>query len=273
MIRGAIPGILLAASLGAGPALAQQPAGAAKPDSAPPAKVWTTTDTWLAAGFVVGIAATMPFDEKVAAWSQSPSQESHANSGTVKFFNSYGGEGVLLLSLGTYGVARIAGSRPWSELGLRATEAVVLSGGVTAVLKGVIGRQRPYVDINDSHYYVFGKGFGNDAYSSMPSGHTTAAFAFAASVTDEVHYYWPRNTWWVATLTYGSAAMVGLARIYSNAHWTSDVIAGAGVGTLSGLVVTRWHRVHPNSKLDRWLLPKSVAPAKNGISVTWSNSF
>ena len=272
MTRGTIPGFLLSAALGVSSALAQEPATAAKHDSMP-AKVWTSTDTWLAAGFVVGVAAAMPFDEKVAAWSQSPSQASTASGGAVKFFNNYGGSGVLILSVGTYGVARIAGSRPWSEIGLRATEAIVLSGGVSAVLEGVIGRQRPYVNIDNSHYYAFGKGFGNDAYASMPSGHTTAAFAFAASVTDEVHYYWPKNTWWVATLTYGSAAMVGMARIYSNAHWTSDVIAGAGVGTLSGLVVTRWHRVHPNSKLDRWLLPKSVAPAKSGLAVTWSNSF
>jgi membrane-associated phospholipid phosphatase len=272
MIRGAIPGILLTVAFGVAPALAQQPAASAKPDSAP-AKVWTSTDTWLAAGFVVGVAATMPFDEKVAAWSQSPGQESHASSGTVKFFNSYGGYGVLVASVGTYGIARLAGSRPWSEIGLRATESIVLSSAVTALLKGAVGRQRPYVNIDDSHSYQFGRGFGNDSFASMPSGHTTAAFAFAASVTDEVHYYWPHETWWVATLTYGSAAAVGMARIYSNAHWTSDVVTGAGVGTLTGLVVTRWHRVHPNSKLDRWLLPTSVAPAKNGLSVTWSNRF
>jgi membrane-associated phospholipid phosphatase len=107
----------------------------------------------------------------------------------------------------------------------------------------------------------------------MPSGHTTAAFAFAASVTDETAHLWPKQTWWVATLTYGSAAAVGVARIYSNAHWTSDVVAGAFVGTLSGLVVNRWHRAHPGSKLDKWLLPKTVSPTKGGVAMTWSAAF
>lgn len=235
--------------------------------------LWTTTDTWLAVGFGVGIAATMPFDERVAAWSQSSSVKSRTDESVVKFFNAYGGYGVLVVSIGTYGVARIAGSRRWSTVGLRATESIAFSGIATWFLKGVFGRQRPYVNIDDSHNYKFGRGFGNDAYSSMPSGHTTAAFAFAASVTDEVHEFWPKQTWWVATLTYGSAAMVGAARISSNAHWTSDVVAGAGVGTLSGLLVSHWHRVHPHNKLDQWLLPKAVAPTSGGASLVWQASF
>ena len=265
--------LTIACLLAAPAAAAQSAAPAPDTATAPPRSTWTATDSWLSAGFVVATIAVMPADEKVAAWAQSPSVQSGANTSTVKFLNAYGGYGVLIASLGTYGVARLAGSRPWSEIGLRATEAIVLSGAATAVLKGVIGRQRPYVDIHDSHYYVFGAGFGNDSMSSMPSGHTTAAFAFAASVTDEVHYYWPKQTWWVATLTYGSAVAVGMARIYSNAHWTSDVIAGAGVGTISGLVVTRWHRAHPGNKLDQWLLPSSAVPTKNGLAVTWSRTF
>jgi membrane-associated phospholipid phosphatase len=44
------------------------------------------------------------------------------------------------------------------------------------------------------------------------------------------------------------------ARTYDDAHWVSDVVAGAGVGTLSGLTVTRWHDAHPGSWLDRILL-------------------
>jgi membrane-associated phospholipid phosphatase len=249
-------------------------AAAQQADSAKPKEpLFTKTDAWLSAGFVVGIAATMPFDERVAAWSQSPSVQTPAHKNVATFFNAYGGYGVLVISIGTYGVARIAGSSHFSELGLRATESIAISGAITAVAKGIIGRQRPYVDDQDSHYYAFGKGFGNDAYASMPSGHTTAAFAFAASVTDETAHFWPKQTWWVATLTYGSATMVGVARIYSNAHWTSDVIGGAFVGTLTGLTVNRWHRLHPNSKLDKWLLPKSVTPTKSGVSMAWSATF
>ena len=88
-----------------------------------------------------------------------------------------------------------------------------------------------------------------------------------------MHHYWPEETWWVATVTYGSAVMVGLARIYSNKHWSTDVAAGALVGTFSALGVNRWHRAHPNSAFDRWLLPKSVTPTKGGAALTWSYAF
>ena len=188
-------------------------------------------------------------------------------------FNWGGGAGAIIISAATYGAGAIAGSRPVAELGLRATEAIIVSGAITGLVKGTLGRQRPYVNINDPDYFVFGKGFSDGACTSMPSGHTTAAFAFASVVTDETHHYWPRQTWWVATLSYGGATMVGLSRIYSNKHWSTDVVAGAMVGTLTGLGVVRWHRRHPNSKLDQWLLPSGVAPARGGADLTWAVTF
>ena len=265
-------GILLGVGLGIG--LGTTTIGAQAADTAAKKEpILTTTDAWLAGGFAVGFIVLWPHDEKIAVWSQSPQGQSSMSSGVVSFGNWWGGPGALVVSAAGYGVARIAGSRKFSELGLRATEAIVLSGAITGIVKGVMGRQRPYININDPNYFAFGKGFSDGAYTSFPSGHTTAAFAFASSVTDETAHLWPKQTWWVATLTYGSAVVTGAARIYSNKHWSTDVITGAAVGTFSGLVVTRWHRAHPGNKLDQWLLPKSVAPSKNGVAVTWGASF
>jgi hypothetical protein len=56
------------------------------------------------------------------------------------------------------------------------------------------------------------------------------------------------------TVTGTIKGLAGRARTYDDAHWVSDVVAGAGVGTLSGLTVTRWHDAHPGSWLDRILL-------------------
>ena len=39
---------------------------------------------------------------------------------------------------------------------------------------------------------------------------------------------------WVQYAAYGTASLVGLSRIYHNAHFTSDVLAGAAIGTLVG---------------------------------------
>jgi membrane-associated phospholipid phosphatase len=281
-----IGGALLAVALGAptlgAPTLSAQESdsakkrdGAQQSDSAKKSDgLFTRTDAWLAGGFVVGVAVALPFDERIAVWSQQPSvQGNNTASSLASAFNFWGGPGVFVASFGIYGGGRIAGSRSVSELGLRASEAVLISSAITGITKGIIGRQRPDVDIHDPDYFVLGKGFTNGQFTSMPSGHTTAAFAFAASVTDETAHLWPRQTWWVATLTYGSAVATGWARIYSNAHWTSDVVTGAMVGTITGLAVNRWHRVHPNSKLDKWLLPNGITPTKGGAALTWSRTF
>ena len=39
---------------------------------------------------------------------------------------------------------------------------------------------------------------------------------------------------WVSVTAYTVAGLVGFARVYHNAHWTSDVTAGAAIGTFVG---------------------------------------
>ncbi len=65
-------------------------------------------------------------------------------------------------------------------------------------------------------------------------------------------------------LTYGGATVSGLSRMYNNAHWASDVVLGAGIGTLSGIMAVRWNELHPNNWFDRTLLHVSVMPAAGG---------
>ena len=73
---------------------------------------------------------------------------------------------------------------------------------------------------------------------------------------------------------FGGAAMVGVARLYSNAHWTSDVLMGAGVGTFTAYEVYRYnHITSRHNRLNRWLLSAvpSVSPAVNGGAMLgWS---
>jgi membrane-associated phospholipid phosphatase len=65
--------------------------------------------------------------------------------------------------------------------------------------------------------------------SSFPSGHTAAAAAFAAAVVPA----WPP----AGTLCAVPAAMVAVERVWSGAHYPTDVVAGAAIGLASaGLV-------------------------------------
>jgi len=58
---------------------------------------------------------------------------------------------------------------------------------------------------------------------SFPSGHTATAFATATSLT--YSYGWKTGM-----LVYPVAVVVGLSRLADDAHWGSDVVAGAFVG-------------------------------------------
>lgn len=65
--------------------------------------------------------------------------------------------------------------------------------------------------------------------NSFPSGHTSIAFCGAELVRQEY------GTWY-GVAAYTVATAVGVARIYNDRHWLSDVLAGAGVGVLSARV-------------------------------------
>jgi len=68
----------------------------------------------------------------------------------------------------------------------------------------------------------------------------------------------------VGRVIYGGATLVGLARMYHDEHWASDVALGAAIGIFTGRRVVRWHHTHPGNRLDRILLGVSAARTADG---------
>lgn len=64
---------------------------------------------------------------------------------------------------------------------------------------------------------------------SFPSGHTSSAFVVAGVIDQEFRGKSP----WISIGAYTIAGSTGVMRILNNAHWMSDVFAGAGIGLLS----------------------------------------
>lgn len=64
---------------------------------------------------------------------------------------------------------------------------------------------------------------------SFPSGHTASAFVIAGVINQEFKGKSP----WISIGAYTIAGSTGVMRILNNAHWMSDVFAGAGIGLLS----------------------------------------
>ena len=129
----------------------------------------------------------------------------------------------------------------------------MLTGGI----KGIAGRARPYASPGRPGDFRLMSGVHDGARQSFPSGHTTAAFAFAAAMERELRRSHPKVARWAGPSLYAAAALTGLARMHSDDHWASDVIMGAGIGTVSGLMVARFHADRPRHWIDQRFLPRA----------------
>lgn len=242
--------------------------------------LFTFDDALLSLGFAGLTVAMFPIDKSVARRLRSPSSGENKFIGRVSTGTEYLADpGSIVIGSGMYLLGHFTGHRTLEDIGLHTTEAIVLGSGVTILLKDVLGRSRPYVtNATDPRDFKFGAGFGNGDRQSFPSGHTTAAFAAASSLTSEVHRVYPHLTWIAGPILYASATTVGLARIHHNKHWASDVALGAAVGTFSGLKVVRYSHNHPDNRINRWFLRAMVQPNDNGgrlvgLSVPWSIGY
>ena len=229
--------------------------------------LFTTTDAALAVGFVGLTVAMFPADQHIAIHlrNQNDTSKNRLLDGAATGFEYISSPGAFIIGPALYAYGRFANHPGIEDLGWHGTEAVIVGSGVTGLLKGLVGRSRPFVS-NDTNPrdFNFGKGFTSEKRTSFPSGHTTTAFAAAAAVTSEVHRMWPQYTWYVGPLLYGGATLVGLSRMYHNQHWASDVVLGAGIGTFSGLKVVRYSHSHPDNFIDRVILRTSIAPDGHG---------
>ena len=191
-------GALAIASASAVSALSVAAQGSSRTDEAwsRPGPVLTRSDLATAGLFVVATGALMPFDERIAHWTQRPGLQHGAPLRHVAgAFRTLGDPGTLVLGAATYGTGLLLHDRTTADIGLHATGAVVVGSVVTGLLKVTLGRARPYaVADSNAHDYAFGRGLRRgSAYQSLPSGHTTAAFALAAAVASETAHRAPHD--------------------------------------------------------------------------------
>ena len=118
------------------------------------------------------------------------------------------------------------------ELLLQTGTALVCTAALTKGLKLIVDSPRP--DASDSN--------------SFPSGHCALAFAGAELVRIQHGWAW-------GSAAYGCAIAVAGMRLYNDAHWFSDVLAGAGTGILC-------------AQLSRLILPLEKRLLKMDLALT-----
>jgi membrane-associated phospholipid phosphatase len=230
----------------------------------PPFFSWR--DVALLEAYAIAAVASAPLDRRIANRLQNASvQENQAMRRTAHLVENITDPGAIIIGAGLYAYGRLRDNHRSADLGLHGLEALLIGSQLGALLKGTIGRARPYVDVNNPDDYELFRGFGGSGdYRSMPSGHTIAAFAAAATVTSETKRWWPRSVWIIGPIMYGGALAVGWSRMYDNKHWASDVFAGAAIGTFTGLKVAHFHHVYPDNWIDRTFLGASAEPTPEG---------
>ena len=135
------------------------------------------------------------------------------------------------------------------EMLLMNMQSLGLAGVTTLATEHAVGRERPYVrdcqadgTTRDANGNVLLNHCGTiEDFQSFDSGHA-AAVTTMAGLTCAHHQHLPLYGGGFADLApclvmIGAAASTGVARVVADRHWATDVVAGYGVGILSGYVL------------------------------------
>ncbi|MBW8768635.1 MAG: phosphatase PAP2 family protein [Gemmatimonadetes bacterium] len=229
----------------------------------PSAVVITGRDLGITAGATVGAAALSRLDVPVARFfGDSAFHERHPGLTTAAKRASIVTETVLMVTGGTvYGIARLRHDDGTADVALHGTEAVLFPAMFIQVIRGALGRARPYVaggavERRDSDPYQFEllHGFTSFDYRSFPSMHAMASVAVAAALSTEMRERNTPHRALISPLLYAGAAMPGLARLYLDQHWASDIALGAFLGAFAGQKVVTYSHAHPTNRIDRAFL-------------------
>jgi membrane-associated phospholipid phosphatase len=192
---------------------------------------WNGKDWLVFSGVAVGVVA-VGFAADTWVRDTTQKHKNRALDDVTRVVEPFGA-GYSYAVLGAYGVAGfVFHDAEARDIAVDGALASMLAGGIiTPVLKTVIGRARPYQLQGTTSFHPF-----NSNDSSFPSGHATEAFAVASVISAH------SDKLWVNISAYTLAGLVAFARIYHNAHWTSDVTAGALIGAGVGQGVVALNR-------------------------------
>lgn len=157
------------------------------------------------------------WDESVLLWIQENAR-SDVLTVIMKAVSTFGSYGIGLIVVAVIFVF----FKKTRRTGLTAGLAMGLGAvAVNVIIKPLVLRPRPYITMDDLEPLMKEM---KDPHS-FPSGHTQAAFALAVSMCLVLRKKL------VSVLALAFAVVMGFSRLYVGAHYPSDVLAGALIGT------------------------------------------
>ncbi|HEX8850506.1 MAG TPA: phosphatase PAP2 family protein [Gemmatimonadaceae bacterium] len=212
---------------------------------------------WIASATIVAASAALdPTMRRAAA-----AHQRDAASDLAPGLDPIGRARYILPTLAVAIVApRIAGKRELSNAAIRVAAGYLAADAVESTLKPLVGRHRPRDGGSAWRFHPCAR---TEEWHSFPSAHTTHAFALATGLAIE------SGNRWVAAAGYGTAGLVALQRIYTGAHWTSDVTTSAALAIATSGATVRWLRRRGPGPLRRIPAP-TLGIGTTGVGAAWS---
>ena len=216
-----------------------------------------------AAAAVGGVALLSVVDEPIQDWIQD-----HRSEGTDDAAGIFRREGEPIwwggITVGVTAAGLIIGDDDVTRTGARAITSVAASAVASTGIKYLLSRSRPAEGVGAFEFHPFSSlkdSDGTELRFSMPSGHTTAAFAVATTLADEI------RSPVADVLLYTFATGTAWSRMNDDRHWLTDTAFGAILGITTAKVVNgRWRIFN--------LRPPAVLVGKEGtVALSWQASF
>ena len=133
----------------------------------------------------------------------------------------------VVIGLACAGIAYLKKNRRWIAIFAAMIISCTVAGSFNRLVKIAAGRARPSVAVDTGW-----KGFRfSSKYNAFASGHAASSTAFFVPLC------FARRRLGLALLAV--PALIAASRIYVNAHYLSDVVAGAIIGIASAFLI--WH--------------------------------
>jgi len=224
-------------------------------------------DIALLSGATAASAALLHWDKRIArTFADTAFHRRHPAFTTGANRASFVTETVLMATGGVvYGVARWRGNDGVADVAFHTTEGVLSAAMVIQVVRGALGRGRPYVvddsgEVRDADpdEVKFMRGFTSYNYRSWPSMHAMASYAAAAGLATEMKWRNTPNRKPLTAALYVAAAAPSLARMYLDEHWASDIAMGIFIGVFAGQKAVNYSHAHPENRPDNFFLRPRV---------------
>lgn len=96
------------------------------------------------------------------------------------------------------------------------TQSFVTTSVITGLVKFIVGRARPYVNIGALAFSPFSI---SKTFQSFPSGHASLSWAIFTPIAQNFGFHW-----------YFIPVIFSVQRLWSDEHWLSDIIFGSVLG-------------------------------------------